>query len=97
VAPRAGFANGEVISSLFLSAREPRAAAVTLADAERDHILGVLRETGWAPGRPEGVTTRLGMKRSSWNERVRTSATEGVDCWGGRSASMCDGLPTLGS
>ena len=30
-----------------------RPTAVTLADAERDHILGVLRETDWVLGRPE--------------------------------------------
>ena len=32
----------------------PTAAAVTLADAEREHIVGVLRETGWVVLRPRG-------------------------------------------
>ena len=40
------------------------AAAVTLADAEREHILGALRETGWVVGGPKGAAARLGMKRS---------------------------------
>ena len=40
------------------------AAAVTLADAERKHILGALRETGWVVGGPKGAAARLGMKRS---------------------------------
>ncbi len=36
----------------------------TLADAEREHILGALRETGWVVGGPKGAAARLGMKRS---------------------------------
>jgi formate hydrogenlyase transcriptional activator len=41
------------------------AAAVTLADADREHILGVLRDTGWVVGGPKGAAARLGMKRST--------------------------------
>ena len=37
---------------------------VTLADAEREHILDALRETGWVVGGPKGAAARLGMKRS---------------------------------
>ena len=37
---------------------------LTLADAEREHILGALRETGWVVGGPKGAASRLGMKRS---------------------------------
>jgi formate hydrogenlyase transcriptional activator len=42
----------------------PTADAVTLADAEREHILGALRETGGVVGGPKGAAARLGMKRS---------------------------------
>jgi formate hydrogenlyase transcriptional activator len=42
----------------------PPGKAVTLADAEREHILGALRETGWVLGGPNGAAARLGMKRS---------------------------------
>jgi formate hydrogenlyase transcriptional activator len=45
-------------------AAAPAPAAVTLADAEREHILGALRETGWVLGGPKGAAARLGMKRS---------------------------------
>ena len=45
------------------SAAGPAGAAVTLADAEREHILGALRETGWVLGGPKGAAARLGMKR----------------------------------
>jgi formate hydrogenlyase transcriptional activator len=37
----------------------------TLADAEREHIIGALRETGWVLGGPRGAAARLGMKRST--------------------------------
>jgi formate hydrogenlyase transcriptional activator len=40
-------------------------AAITLADAEKEHILGILRETGWVVGGPKGAASRLGMKRST--------------------------------
>jgi formate hydrogenlyase transcriptional activator len=43
----------------------PTPAAVTLADAEREHILGALRETAWVVGGPKGAAARLGMKRSA--------------------------------
>ena len=42
----------------------PTADVVTLADAEREHILGALRETGGVVGGPKGAAARLGMKRS---------------------------------
>ncbi len=43
----------------------PSTAAVTLSDAEREHILVALRETGWVVGGPKGAAARLGMKRST--------------------------------
>jgi DNA-binding NtrC family response regulator len=39
-------------------------SGLTLADAEREHILGALRETGGVVGGPRGAAVRLGMKRS---------------------------------
>jgi formate hydrogenlyase transcriptional activator len=46
-------------------------AAITLADAERDHILGVLRDTGWVLGGPKGAAARLGMKRTTLQSKMR--------------------------
>jgi formate hydrogenlyase transcriptional activator len=46
-------------------------AAVTLADAEREHILGALRETGWVLGGPNGAAARLGMKRSTLYKKIK--------------------------
>jgi formate hydrogenlyase transcriptional activator len=45
--------------------------AVTLADAEREHILGALRETGWVVGGPKGAAARLGMKRGTLQNKMR--------------------------
>jgi formate hydrogenlyase transcriptional activator len=44
---------------------EAPAAAATLADAERELILGALRDTGWVVGGPKGAAVRLGLKRST--------------------------------
>ncbi len=49
----------------------PTPAAVTLADAEREHILGALRETGWVLGGPKGAAARLGMKRSTMRWKMK--------------------------
>ena len=43
----------------------------TLAEAEREHILGALRETGWVVAGPKGAAARLGMKRSTLQEKMR--------------------------
>jgi len=60
-------------------AEKPTAEAVTLADAEREHILGVLRGAGWVVGGPDGAAARLGMRRSTlqWKmKKLRISRPE---------------------
>jgi formate hydrogenlyase transcriptional activator len=52
-------------------ATAPASAAVTLADAEREHILGALRETGGVLGGPDGAAARLGMKRSTLYKKMK--------------------------
>jgi formate hydrogenlyase transcriptional activator len=49
----------------------PAGAPVTLADAEREHIVGVLGETGWVVGGPKGAAARLGMKRSTLQKKMK--------------------------
>jgi formate hydrogenlyase transcriptional activator len=51
-------------------ARVP-AAPGTLADAERAHILGVLRQSGWVLGGPDGAAARLGMKRTTLQSKMK--------------------------
>jgi formate hydrogenlyase transcriptional activator len=48
----------------------PTGSAVTLEDAERDHILKALRETDWIVGGPKGAAARLGMKRTTLHSRM---------------------------
>ncbi|MGH9327346.1 MAG: sigma 54-interacting transcriptional regulator [Terriglobia bacterium] len=46
-------------------------AAVTLQEAEREHILSALRETHWRVGGPSGAATRLGIKRTTLQSKIR--------------------------
>jgi formate hydrogenlyase transcriptional activator len=43
----------------------------TLAEAERDHILDVLRATNWLVGGPEGAAVRLGLPRTTLIHKMR--------------------------
>jgi len=45
--------------------------AATLAEAEREHILAVLRETRWRIGGPSGAAARLGLKRTTLQSKMR--------------------------
>jgi formate hydrogenlyase transcriptional activator len=49
----------------------PGGAPVTLADAEREHILGALHETDWVLGGPKGAAARLGMARSTLHWKMK--------------------------
>jgi len=42
-----------------------------LASLNRTHILGVLESTGWVVSGPHGAATRLGVKRSTLNYRMK--------------------------
>jgi formate hydrogenlyase transcriptional activator len=46
-------------------------SGLTLADAEREHILGALRDTGWVVGGAKGAAARLGMKRSTLQKKMK--------------------------
>jgi transcriptional regulator of acetoin/glycerol metabolism len=45
--------------------------AITLADAERDHILKTLEQTRWVVSGPNGAAARLGIKRSTLYFRMQ--------------------------
>ena len=51
------------------SASEP--GTMTLEEAERDHILQVLRAADWQIGGPQGAAARLGMKRTTLNSKMK--------------------------
>ncbi|HEX3357603.1 MAG TPA: sigma 54-interacting transcriptional regulator [Tepidisphaeraceae bacterium] len=42
-----------------------------LKDAERDHILGALRDTRWIIGGADGAAARLGLKRTTLQSRMK--------------------------
>ena len=44
---------------------------VSLAEAEREHILRTLSETDWVLGGPKGAAARLGMKRTTLQSRMK--------------------------
>jgi formate hydrogenlyase transcriptional activator len=52
-------------------ARGTPSAGLTLADAQRAHILRVLRETDWVVGGAEGAATRLGLRRTTLIYKMR--------------------------
>jgi formate hydrogenlyase transcriptional activator len=49
----------------------PAGEAVTLADAEREHILRALRAAHWVLRGPNGAAARLGMKRSTLQWKMK--------------------------
>jgi formate hydrogenlyase transcriptional activator len=52
------------------------AIPVTLADAERDHIITILRETHGMVGGANGAAARLGMKRSTLQWKMKKLGIE---------------------
>ncbi|HWO29231.1 MAG TPA: sigma 54-interacting transcriptional regulator [Candidatus Acidoferrum sp.] len=59
------------LAELKHSAAAQSPAATTLLDAERDHILKILRQTRWVVAGPSGAAARLGMKRSTLYFRMQ--------------------------
>jgi formate hydrogenlyase transcriptional activator len=57
--------------SEFESPSPPTSSPVTLEDAERDHILRALEQTGWVIGGAHGAAARLGVKRTSLVSTMR--------------------------
>ena len=66
-----GSQRSEVDDGPLTSHRRPPTSGATLADAERDHILSVLRETSWVLGGPNGAAVRLAMKRTTLQSKMK--------------------------
>jgi formate hydrogenlyase transcriptional activator len=63
---------GDVLHLAALPSRDAfPTVAVTLADAERDHILTALRESNWVVGGAGGAAARLGVKRTTLISKMR--------------------------
>src|SRR5207245_6991944 len=63
--------NSELNDGALASDLRPLNSGRTLADAEREHIVNVVRETGWVLGGPKGAAARLGMKRSTLRWKMK--------------------------
>jgi formate hydrogenlyase transcriptional activator len=64
--------NGDVLHlSPFPSHAPFPTEPVTLADAERDHILNALRDSNWVVGGRAGAAARLGVKRTTLIGKMR--------------------------
>src|SRR3989441_3559486 len=59
------------LSSLKSSAEAESLGAITLEDAERDHIRKTLEQTRWVVAGPNGAAARLGIKRSTLYFRMQ--------------------------
>ncbi len=67
--------SGNVLHPPFTSLKTAAVAesigAITLEDAERDHILKTLEQTRWVVSGPSGAAARLGIKRSTLYFRMQ--------------------------
>jgi formate hydrogenlyase transcriptional activator len=59
------------LESLKTALETESLGAVTLEDAEREHIRKILEQTGWVVGGPSGAAVRLGIKRSTLYFRMQ--------------------------
>jgi formate hydrogenlyase transcriptional activator len=59
------------LASLRAAAEIESLEAVTLEDAERDHIRKILEQTRWVVAGPKGAAARLGIKRSTLYFRMQ--------------------------
>jgi formate hydrogenlyase transcriptional activator len=59
------------LASLESAAEAESLGAVTLEDAERDHIRKILEQTRWVVAGPNGAAARLGIKRSTLYFRMQ--------------------------
>jgi formate hydrogenlyase transcriptional activator len=73
-APAAASSAAAVSAAAAAAAAPPAAPAAPsqrLQDAEREHILRVLRETNGVVGGPDGAASRLGLKRTTLQARMK--------------------------
>jgi transcriptional regulator with GAF, ATPase, and Fis domain len=55
----------EPADRLDASSESAAPKAITLKDAEREHIIRALAETNWVIGEPKGAGARLGLQRTT--------------------------------
>jgi transcriptional regulator of acetoin/glycerol metabolism len=72
------------------------APSQTLSDAERAHILGILKETNWTVGGRDGAAARLGVPRTTLIGRMQKLGIS-IKSSGLRLASSRNASPLLAS
>jgi formate hydrogenlyase transcriptional activator len=60
-----------LLATLTSAAEVESVGAITLEDAERDHICKILEQTRWVVAGPNGAAARLGIKRSTLYFRMQ--------------------------
>ncbi|MEO8371756.1 MAG: helix-turn-helix domain-containing protein, partial [Candidatus Solibacter sp.] len=88
---------GPVLRPIFtelkhVAKQEPQLAARTLAAAERDHILDVLKQTDWMIGGQGGAATRLGLPRTTLIYKMRKL---GIECRRSQRRRALPSVPTF--
>jgi formate hydrogenlyase transcriptional activator len=66
-----------------------RTEPVTLAEAERDHILHALEESKWVVGGQTGAAARLGVKRTTLLDKMRKRGLSRETAYRGHGESVC--------
>jgi formate hydrogenlyase transcriptional activator len=59
------------LTELHPAGPAPETGRATLAEAEREHILRALRDTGGVIAGPRGAAARLGLKRTTLQSRMK--------------------------
>jgi formate hydrogenlyase transcriptional activator len=62
---------GEIMQGSSRADSEPSPSGGSLESVERQHILRVLGESNWVIGGPNGAAARLGLNRTTLNNRLR--------------------------
>ena len=87
---------GNVLQVPSLPSATPiHAEPVTLAEADRDHILKVLKESNWTVGGRSGAAARLGIKRTTLIAKMKKLGVSRV-CDMARSRLQCDERAAFG-
>ena len=66
-------------AELEIALETPSTGDSTLESTEREHILRVLRESKGLIGGPKGAATRLGLKRTTLNSKLKKLRIERED------------------
>jgi transcriptional regulator with GAF, ATPase, and Fis domain len=67
------------LAELELAVEPERESTTNLHDAEREHIVRVLRETKGMIGGPGGAAKRLGLKRTTLNSKIKKLGIKRTD------------------